>query len=158
MNKQHHYNAQITWTGNTGTGTSGYTQYKRDFTASVEGKPDLECCSDPAFRGDPSRYNPEDMLLCSLSSCHMLWYLHLCADNGIVVSAYIDKASGVMEEIPGGGGRFKEVNLYPVVEIGDAAQIALADKLHEAAGEKCFIAQSCNFPVKVHPQTMVKSR
>lgn len=157
MSKQHHYNAQITWTGNAGTGTSGYTQYKRDFAVSIEGKHDLLGCSDPAFRGDPSKYNPEDMLLCSLSSCHMLWYLHLCADNGIIVSTYIDKASGLMEETPGGGGRFTEVNLHPVVEINDASQMELANRLHEQAGQKCFITQSCNFPVKVHPETRVKS-
>lgn len=156
MSKQHHYQAQVTWTGNTGSGTSGYAQYKRDFNISSEGKPDLPGCSDVAFRGDPAKYNPEDMLLCSLSSCHMLWYLHLCADHGIVVSSYTDKARGVMEEVQGGGGRFTGVSLYPVVEIGDASQIALARQLHEQAGEKCFIAQSCNFPVKVHPETRVR--
>lgn len=156
MSKQHHYQAQITWTGNTGKGTSGYTEYKRDFTISVEGKPDLLGCSDTAFRGDPSKYNPEDMLLCALSSCHMLWYLHLCADNGIVVSSYTDSAKGLMEEKQGGGGHFTEVNLYPKVEIGDASQIELAKRLHEEAGKKCFIKNSCNFPVKTYPEIKVK--
>lgn len=95
--KQHTYKATITWTGNQGTGTSGYKTYSRDHIISAEGKKDIEASSDPSFRGDKSRYSPEDLLLDALSSCHMLWYLHLCAVNGIVVMEYVDHATGIYD-------------------------------------------------------------
>src|SRR5690606_3355257 len=106
--RQHDYSVQVTWTGNLGQGTRGYRAYARDHEISVPGKPTLPGSSDPAFRGDPGRYNPEELLIASLSACHMLWYLHLCADAGIVVLEYLDRASGAMRETPDGGGRFVE--------------------------------------------------
>lgn len=151
MKKEHHYNTTITWTGNNGTGTSGYADYGRNHTLSIEGKADIMCSSDPYFRGDASRINPEEMLLSALSSCHMLWYLHFCADNGIIVTAYSDNAKGTMAEKNEGGGHFTEVTLYPHVTITDASKIELANALHHKANEKCFIANSCNFPVNHAP-------
>lgn len=102
----HHYKATITWTGNKGEGTSHYTKYERNHTIEIENKSIIEGSSDPAFRGDPTKHNPEEMLLASLSACHMLWYLHLCAEDGVVVESYIDKATATMEETADGGGHF----------------------------------------------------
>ncbi|WP_276132880.1 OsmC family protein [Polluticoccus soli] len=156
MSKQHQYSTTVTWTGNKGTGTSRYDEYDRHHTFSVMGKVDIACSSDTPFRGDGSRHNPEDMLVYSLSSCHMLWYLHLCADAGVVVTDYEDNAKGTMVEVPGGGGHFAEVTLYPVVTVKDASMIDKANQLHDIAHQKCFIANSCNFPVKHQPKAVEK--
>lgn len=155
MNGTHNYSATITWTGNRGQGTTGYRDYDRNHTISIANKPDILGSSDTAFRGDATRHNPEDMLVSSLSTCHMLWYLHLCADAGVIVTAYTDNATGVMQESPAGGGRFKEVVLHPVVTVTDASMIEKANSLHTKAHEKCFIANSVNFPVLHEPQCIV---
>ena len=146
--KTHIYQTQLVWTGNTGTGTSGYRTYERAHETSVPGKPVIPGSSDPAFRGDAARYNPEELLVASLAACHMLWYLHLCADNGIVVTAYQDQPSGQMVETADGGGHFTEVVLHPAVTVQAGADLALAEALHERAHALCFIAQSMNFPVR----------
>lgn len=153
-NKEHSYAVQVAWTGNLGTGTSAYRAYSRNHEISVSGKPVLPGSSDPNFRGDRSRYNPEDLLVSSLSACHLLWYLHLCADAGIVVLEYSDNASGTMVETPDGGGHFKEVVLKPTVLIGADGDVPLAQQLHERAHHLCFIANSVNFPV--HCQATIK--
>src|SRR5688572_12133154 len=127
----HNYAATITWTGNNGEGTIKYDAYERSHTLSVANKPDLQCSSDTPFRGDGTKYNPEDMLLYSLSSCHMLWYLHLCADAGIIVIDYVDNATGVLTMDAPGGARFTEVILYPKVTITDASRIDEASVLHD---------------------------
>ena len=156
----HHYSATIKWTGDLGSGTSGYTKYDRTHVISVDGKPAIPASSDPAFRGSRERYNPEELLVASLSSCHMLWYLHLCSDAGIVVWSYQDPASGTMEETKDGGGRFTEVTLHPIVNVGKGADLSLAMKLHEKAHDLCFIANSVDFPVrceaKIQEQTPAK--
>ncbi|WP_343605542.1 OsmC family protein [Fluviicola sp.] len=146
MSRKHHYKALVTWTGNRGEGTTGYTSYDRNYTVQIDGKPDLKGSADTAFRGDASKYNPEDLFLISLSSCHMLWYLHLCADAGIVVSDYKDNPAGTMTEDPN-GGHFTSVVLHPEVIITDASRIDEANELHREAHKQCFIANSCNFPV-----------
>ena len=151
MSKTHKYTATLTWTGNKGTGTNDYREYERSHTWSVAGKPDIPCSSDTPFRGDGSRHNPEDMLLASLSSCHMLWYLHLCADAGVIVTQYTDQPHGVMTEVPGGGGHFVSVTLHPVATVTEEWMIEKAQALHDAAHKKCFIANSCNFPVMHEP-------
>ncbi len=151
MNGQHNYSLTVKWTGNRGKGTTGYRDYDRNHTISIKNKPDLLGSSDTAFLGDATRHNPEDMLLASLSACHMLWYLHLCADAGIIVTEYTDNATGIMQETPGGGGRFTEVTLHPVVIITDHSKIYQANELHNKANEKCFISNSVNFPVKHEP-------
>ncbi|MCE3294566.1 MAG: OsmC family peroxiredoxin [Crocinitomicaceae bacterium] len=143
--KLHHYTLQITWTGNTGTGTSGYRNYERSHTIQAENKVTLEASSDPAFRGDASKYNPEELLLASLSSCHMLWFLHLCADKGIIVTAYEDRPTGILDE---GSGRFTEATLNPIATINDPARLAELEGIHHEAHKLCFIANSVNFPVK----------
>ena len=145
----------MVWAGNQGTGTSSYTAYSRDHILQAPGKPEIAGSSDPSFRGSPDRYNPEELFVSTLSSCHMLWYLHLCAVNGIVVTDYRDEAKGIMTETADGGGRFTEVVLYPVVTVGSAGWIGRAMELHQEAGEKCFIANSVNFPVRCVPKCAV---
>lgn len=149
--KEHRYEVIVEWTGNRGTGTSDYRAYGRDHTLRAAGKPVIEGSSDPAFRGDPSRWNPEDLLVASLAACHKLWYLHLAAVNGIAVTAYTDTASGLMIEEPATGGRFSEVVLRPVVTVRSGDDAILALRLHADAHAKCFIANSVRFPVRHEP-------
>jgi len=148
---QHEYSVDIKWTGNNGTGTSGYTAYERSHTVSIANKPDILGSSDTPFRGDGTKHNPEDMLLTALSSCHMLWFLHHCADAGIIVTAYTDHATGTLVVTPGSGGHFSEVVLHPTVTITDKTMIEEANKLHDKAHQFCFIANSVNFPVRHEP-------
>jgi organic hydroperoxide reductase OsmC/OhrA len=148
MAKEHHYSLAVTWTGNTGTGTTNYTGYKREHTIQANNKPIILSSADPAFRGDPSCYNPEELFVASISSCHMLWYLHLCTVAGIIVVAYSDNATGIMEETSTGSGKFKEVTLNPIVTVKQESMIPKALELHKKANELCFIANSCNFPIK----------
>jgi organic hydroperoxide reductase OsmC/OhrA len=152
MSKQHQYNLSLEWTGNKGAGTSGYSNYERSHIIRKENKPNIELSSDPAFLGDIKKYNPEELLLASISSCHMLWYLHLCAAAGIIVRDYIDNPKGIMEESKNGSGYFSEITLYPEVKITDASMIVAANKLHEKANEMCFIANSVNFTVHHQPK------
>lgn len=152
MAKEHQYTVTVEWTGNEGTGTSHYRTFSRAHEIRVEGKPAISGSSDPAFRGDPQRWNPEDMLVASLSACHMLWYLHLAAVNGIVVTHYLDRAEGVMSEGGEGGGRFLSVTLKPEIAVKRGADLATAARLHHVAHEKCFIANSVNFPVAHEPR------
>ena len=147
----HSYTVTVTWTGNTGTGTSGYREYQRSHEISASGKAAIAGSSDPAFRGDRTRWNPEELLVASLSTCHQLWYLHLCGDAGIVVETYEDEAAGVMEESSDGGGQFVEVILRPKVRLAPGSDQAKAHALHHEAHAKCFIARSVNFPVKCEP-------
>ena len=154
-NKQHSYATRTEWTGNLGEGTTSYRTYSRDHVISAAGRPDLAGSSDPAFRGDATRWNPEDLLVASLSSCHMLWYLHLCAQAKITVLAYRDDATGTMVEDAGGGGRFTQAVLRPVATLAAASDAALATALHEEAHHLCFIANSVNFPVLVGPVVLV---
>jgi organic hydroperoxide reductase OsmC/OhrA len=148
MGKLHQYNLKLQWTGNSGLGTSNYTSYERSHIIKIDGKADIVASSDPSFRGDPKSHNPEELFLASISSCHMLWYLHLCSAAGIVVSAYEDNPEGVMEETEIGGGRFIAVTLKPKVTITDVSLKDLAMKLHHQANENCFIANSLNFKVQ----------
>ncbi len=153
--KHHHYKTSILWTGNRGSGTSHYTAYDRSHVISVQQKADIKGSSDPAFRGDPAKHNPEELLLASISACHMLWYLHLCADKGIVVHEYLDDALGVMAETANGGGHFTGVTLHPKVTIQAEHMRDLALSLHHKANEHCFIANSLNFKVSHAPIIVV---
>ncbi len=151
--KRHTYSAYVQWMAADGVGTTSYRSYSRDHTIGAPGKPEIAASSDPAFRGNAARYNPEELLVASLSSCHMLWYLHLCSINGITIVDYRDDASGAMEEDGGGGAHFVAMALRPVATMvgGDRAK-ALA--LHEDAHRLCFIARSVNFPVTVEPEVV----
>jgi organic hydroperoxide reductase OsmC/OhrA len=150
MAKEHQYKTNLVWTGNKGSGTMDYRSYDRDFVISIENKAQIMGSSDSAFLGDKTKYNPEDLLLSSISSCHMLWYLHLCSSNGVVVIEYKDLAVGTMVENADGSGKFASVTLNPEVLIAEKAHIELANSLHAEANKMCFIANSLNFPVKHH--------
>lgn len=153
--KKHNYKAQITWTGNEGSGTSKYNEYNRNHDIQILEKYEaIKGSSDPSFLGDKTRYNPEDLFISSLSSCHMLWYLHLCSVHKIVVTEYIDNVTGIMEEANDGSGKFTGVTLHPKVTIKEASKIDLANKLHEEANKMCFIANSCNFKIEHKPTTI----
>ncbi|MGH9414764.1 MAG: OsmC family protein [Terriglobales bacterium] len=143
----HTYAIELRWTGNTGSGTSGYALYSRDHEFLAAGKPPIAGSSDPVFCGDAARWNPEELLVASLAACHQLWYLHLCADAGITVIAYRDRPEGEMEETASGGGRFTRVVLHPEVTLAPGADRERARHLHEEARRKCFIANSMDFGV-----------
>jgi organic hydroperoxide reductase OsmC/OhrA len=149
--KRHHYRAEVIWTGNLGVGTRTYREYARDHEIRGDAKSAILGSADPAFRGDASRWNPEELLVASLSTCHQLWYLHLCADAGIVVLDYADEARGEMIETADGGGRFTAATLRPRARLAPGADLAKAEALHREAHHLCFIANSVNFPVSVEP-------
>ncbi len=148
--REHRYLTALEWTGNTGTGTATHTGYQRAHEIRMEGKPPIPGSSDPSFRGDPARHNPEELLVASLSACHMLWYLHLCSDHGIVVSAYVDHAEGIMVENADGSGQFTRVVLRPEVTVS-RGDLDVARELHHEVPAKCFIARSMNFSVLHEP-------
>jgi organic hydroperoxide reductase OsmC/OhrA len=147
----HSYDVSVTWTGNLGPGTSGYRAYSRDHEVTANGPAPIAASSDPAFRGDPGRWNPELLLTAALSQCHMLWFLHLSAVAGVVVTAYADDARATMAETDDGGGHFTEVVLRPRVTVADETMIEKAASLHHEANQKCFIANSVNFTLRHEP-------
>lgn len=149
MSKEHHYHSRVTWTGAGEEGTKTYKSYSRNYDIDMDGKAKILGSSDPAFRGDPARHNPEDILVGAAAACHMLWYLHLCAVNGIVVTAYTDAAEGIMDEGgEGEGGRFTKIILRPTITITADSDAEKALSLHHVANEKCFIANSLKCPIE----------
>ena len=154
MKLEHSYAIDLEWTGNRGSGTSGYKDYGREHVVTAEGKHHIEASADRAFFGDRDRWNPEELLLAALSQCHMLSYLAEAARAGVVVVGYTDQATGVMEQTNDGGGHFTSATLRPLVTIADPAQAELAASLHAAAAAKCFIAASVNFPVHHAPELL----
>ena len=155
MTREHHYQLTVEWTGNRGEGTSSYRSYDRDHEVTAEHTAPISGSSDPHFRGNPSRWNPEQLLLAAASQCHMLAYLHHAALNGVVVTAYVDHPTGVMAE-DADGGRFTEITLHPSVTITDARVSELAERLHREANRSCFIASSLALPVGHEPSTIVR--
>ena len=155
--KTHTYRADVVWSGNLGVGTRGYRDYGRDHDIRAPGKPTIPGSSDPGFRGDAAQWNPEELLVASVSTCHQLWYLHLCSDAGITVMAYADKASGEMIETADGGGRFTGVTLRPHARLAAGGDVAKATALHERAHHYCFIANSVNFPIGIEPSFEIES-
>ena len=156
MNHRHRYRVDVEWTGNLGSGTDGYRKYSRDHVIRIDGKPVIAGSSDPTFRGDAAKHNPEDMLVAALSTCHMLSYLHMATVAGVVVMAYTDAAEGTLVT-EGDGGRFTEVVLRPVVTISASSDPVKAETAHETAHHACFIANSVNFPVRCEPRIVVSS-
>ena len=147
----HVYQPVVEWTGNLGSGTSDYRAFERAYIIRSPGKADILCSSDPGFRGDAARWNPEDLFVAAVSACHELWYLHLCADAGVVVLAYRDEPIGTMVEEVDGGGRFASIVLRPTVRIAEGSDQTKAMALHHDAHAKCFIANSLSCPVSVEP-------
>jgi len=155
MARRHEYETETTWTGDRGDGTASFRGYDRLYDTVADGRPPIAGSSDPAFRGDAGRWNPELLLVAALSQCHLLWYLHRCAVSDVVVTGYRDRAAGVMTEDDDGGGRFEEVVLRPVVTVAEPAMIERAEALHDEAAARCFVAASVNFPVRHEPRTVV---
>jgi organic hydroperoxide reductase OsmC/OhrA len=149
--RAHGYRVRVAWTGNTGAGTADYAGYLRDTVTTAGAKAELAGSSDPAFRGDPERWNPEELLLASLSQCHLLWYLDLAARAGVVVVDYVDDPEASMVVNADGSGQFDRVVLRPVVKVANGAHRDRAVRVHERAHEMCFIARSVSFPVEVEP-------
>jgi organic hydroperoxide reductase OsmC/OhrA len=156
MNVEHHYTLAVEWTGNRGTGTSGYRAYGRDHVIRSDGKPELLGSSDKPFYGDADRWNPEELLLAALSQCHMLSYLHVAFTHGIVVTGYTDEPTGTMMQTEDGGGHFTSVTLRPRVIVAEPSDIERANELHAEASRKCFIASSVNFPVGHEPEAVAE--
>jgi organic hydroperoxide reductase OsmC/OhrA len=150
----HHYAVELTWLGNRGTGTSGYRDYDRNLVIRAEGKADLLGSADPTFRGDATRWNPEELLVAALAQCHLLSYLHSAVSHGVVVVAYDDTPVGTMAQV-GQGGRFTSVTLRPRVTVAEAGMVEVAERIHREASENCFIAASVNFPVLHEPEVLV---
>ncbi|GLQ94529.1 OsmC family protein [Dyella acidisoli] len=154
--KQHQYPVQVAWTGNHGSGTKTYQSYGREHEVRIPGKPVIAGSSDAVFRGDNAKHNPEELLVAALSGCHMLWYLHLAADAGVVVIDYVDDAVGTLQEL-GKDGRFTEAVLRPRVTISADSDPDLAARVHDDAHHACFIANSVNFPVRCEPRIVIES-
>lgn len=155
-NKTHDYKARLIWDGNLGTGTTSYTGYGRKYRLQIEGKPEIVGSADPMFRGDSNAYNPEDLFVAALSSCHLLSYLALCVRTKINVLAYEDNATGVLKLLPNGGGIFESVTLRPVVTVAPGSDEKRAMELHEQAHDLCFIAASVKIPVLHEPIVRVE--
>lgn len=147
MTRTHTYKTLVTWTGNTGAGTAGYRSYERSYELSTASKAVVQGSSDPVFRGDRTRWNPEELLVGAISACHQLWFLHLCSEAGVAIEDYVDMAEGVMEAASDGTARFIGVTLRPHVTVRNRVSEATLAALHEAAHSKCVIAQSVNFNV-----------
>lgn len=158
MDNIHQYEARLAWEGNLGTGTSSYPDYGRNFRIDIVDKPSLLGSADAVFRGDADRHNPEDLLVSAISSCHMLAYLALCTRQGICVTAYEDRAVGIMKLDANGSGRFTEVALNPIVTVASDADAARAERLHELAHKACFIANSCAMPISCQPEIRVDNQ
>ncbi|MBO0705138.1 MAG: OsmC family protein [Candidatus Dormibacteraeota bacterium] len=158
MAAEHDYRVTVRWQGNLGTGTSGVRDFSRVHEVRAQGKPALAASADPQLRGDADRWNPEELLVAALSQCHMLWFLHLAALAGVVVTGYTDTAAGTMVMERSGGGRFTKVVLRPVVEVTQQAMSPEVPELHDKAGQMCFIARSVNFPVECEVQVRVAAQ
>ena len=156
MTLEHNYKLTTIWTGNKGDGTKNVRTYDRSHTVSIQGKPDLFLTTDNPAVGDKSKLNPEDLLVSALSSCHMLSYLYLCSLEGVVITSYLDNATGIMIENESGGGKFKEVTLNPIVSVTEVSMVEKAIALHHKAHEICYIANSVNFEVKCNPTCTVE--
>lgn len=153
---EHKYQLKVEWTGNTGVGTKDARSFERSLSVQGDGKETILGSSDPAFKGDATKWNPEEMLVASLSSCHMLWYLHLLAMRKIVAVSYVDHASATLHVEANGEGHIKEAILAPVIIITDVTKVEEAMNLHEEAHKRCYIARSINFPTKINPTILVK--
>ncbi|MFK7938681.1 MAG: OsmC family protein [Roseovarius sp.] len=153
---EHDYTATVTWTGNRGAGTPHYRAYDRNWEVRTPGKPVIQCSNDPLLGGDPTLHNPEDLLISALASCHMLWFLHLASDAGIIVLAYEDTPLARGETQPDGTGRFLQATLRPLITVADGADLSVADDLHHKISEKCYIARSVNFPVSYQARYQVQ--
>jgi organic hydroperoxide reductase OsmC/OhrA len=158
MAKLHDFASSIVWTGNRGEGTRTYKGYDRTWDIALPGKDIIHCSNDPLLGGDPTKMNPEDLLISALSACHMLWYLHLASNAGIVVTSYRDDPVGQGETLPNGAGRFLSAVLRPKISVQEGVDLEFAVELHHQVHDFCFIARSVNFPVSYEPTFNVTTR
>ncbi len=158
MAKLHDFTSSIIWTGNRGEGTRVYKGYDRTWDIALPGKDIIHCSNDPLLGGDPTKMNPEDLLISALSACHMLWYLHLASNAGIVVTSYRDDPVGQGETLPNGAGRFVSAVLRPKISVQEGVDLEFAVELHHQVHDFCFIARSVNFPVSYEPTFNVTTR
>ncbi|MGJ5642123.1 OsmC family protein [Formosa sp. S-31] len=112
----------------------------------------LEISAEKRFKGDGSKFNPEELLLAALSSCHFMSYLYVCELAGIIVVNYSDCPEGILELHNDGSGAFSKVILKPEVTIENPKDVETAKALHKKAGDLCFIANSCVFPIEYYPE------
>lgn len=147
MNTQHNYKLAVKWTGNQGSGTSNFKDFERSYSVIIENKLPIFGSSDPEFRGDKTKHNPEELLLAAVSSCHMLWYLHLCLEAKIVIIDYVDNATGILQEFENGNGKFTSITLNPCIIVTEKSMIEKAFELHKKANEFCFVSNSLNIEV-----------
>lgn len=152
MSKTQNYKLDLSWQGNHGAGTMTHTSYDRNFTTHEGSRPPVLGSSHPAFRGNSERYCPEELLLASLSSCHMLWYLHMCAAHEVVVLEYHDHPVMEMEVKEFGNGDIRSATLSPVVRIASEDQREQAMAMHQRAHQSCFIAKAVNFEIILKPK------
>jgi organic hydroperoxide reductase OsmC/OhrA len=148
--QEHIYKVTTDWSGGGKSPEFSYESYSREYSITIDGKQNLIGSADPNFFGDASLHNPEDLLVISLSSCHMLSYLALCARSGIRVLSYKDEAIGKMSR-QNGKYQFTEVTLYPKVVIEQGGDLEKAKSLHHKAHDICFITNSVAFPVLNEP-------
>lgn len=154
---EHRYAIELEWQGDRGEGTSSYRSYGRQHAVRAAGKlHEIAGSSDRAFHGDRERWNPEELVLAALSECHMLSYLHVAVNHGVVVVGYEDAATAILREDGRGGGSLVEAVLRPRVTVAEPSMRELAESLHHEASEKCFIAASVAFPVRLEPTTLVR--
>ena len=158
MAKLHDFASSIVWTGNRGEGTRAYKGYDRTWDIALPGKDIIHCSNDPILGGDPAKMNPEDLLISALSACHMLWYLHLASNAGIVVTDYRDDPIGHGETLLNGAGRFIAAVLHPKISVQEGADLEFAGELHHKVHDFCFISRSVNFPVSYEPTFNVVAR
>lgn len=158
MTKLHDFASSIVWTGNRGEGTRAYKGYDRTWDIALPGKDIIHCSNDPLLGGDSAKMNPEDLLISALSACHMLWYLHLASNAGIVVTGYRDDPIGHGETLPNGSGRFIAAVLRPKISVQEGADLEFAGNIHHKVHDFCFIARSVNFPVSYEPTFNVVAR
>jgi organic hydroperoxide reductase OsmC/OhrA len=144
----HNYAIELVWTGDTGQGTKNLRSYSREHDIAGDGLPTIAGSSDPAFRGDPSRWNPEQLYVASIAQCHMLWYLSLAAKSGVTVVGYEDHPTGLMIEEANGAGQFDNVTLHPTVTITPDSDAQVAQELHDRVADYCFIARSVQTPIR----------
>lgn len=157
MSREHDYTARVVWTGNRGEGTAHYKGYDRTWNVETPGKPVIHCSNDPLSGGDPTLHNPEDMLIAALSACHMLWFLHLASDAGVIVYAYQDDPLAVGETDAVGASRFLRATLRPSISVPSGTDLEKADALHHEIHKTCFIARSVNFPVTYAARYRIKA-
>lgn len=150
MSHTHLFEGGLRWTGQSGE-ADGKLKLERAFVLDFPGIAPIAGSSPAVFRGDDAYHNPETLMVASLMACHHLTYLSTCERAGVRIVSYQDSATGTLA-MKDGKMRMVEVLLRPVVRIADATQLEAATAAHAKAHEHCFMANSVNFEVKVHPR------